>query len=386
MSSAATRRPTPGGEEPSGPAGSSGETPPAAAPAPTAAVATARRPVGAGRRAANGGELASRSERDRRTRRVVGGVLIVGVLALVVASLLVGGYDITLANLFTDPGAWFMFTISRIPRTLALVLAATAMSVSGVIMQMITQNKFVEPTTAGTSQWAGLGILLMLIAFPAAPPMLRMVAAASAAFLGTMVFLAALRRIAVTTSIVVPLVGIMLGAVVGSVTTFLAGQFDLLQAMSAWRSGGFSSIVEGFYEPLWAVLVVTVLTWIAADRFTVAGLGRDVATNVGLDYDRTVVLGTALVALSTGITAVVVGFIPFLGLIVPNLVSMILGDDIRANLPWVALTGAAFLLACDLVGRTIVAPMEIPASVVLGVVGATVFIGLVLRQRRVMSA
>ena len=84
-----------------------------------------------------------------------------------------------------------------------------------------------------------------------------------------------------------------------ALATFLAGRFNLLQAMSAWRSGGFSSIVRGFYEPLWAVLGVAVITWIAADRFSVAGMGREVATNVGLDYNRTVLLGTTLVALSS---------------------------------------------------------------------------------------
>lgn len=201
-----------------------------------------------------------------------------------------------------------------------------------------------------------------------------------------MVFIVVLRRIALKSSIIVPLVGIMLGAVVGSITTFLAGKFDLLQSMSAWRSGGFSSVVRGFYEPLWAVLAVAVLAYLLADRFTIAGLGRDLATNVGLKYEQVVFLGVMLVAIATGVTTVVVGFIPFLGLIVPNLVSMMLGDDMHKNLPWVAVIGAGLLLACDLVGRTIVAPMEIPASVVLGVVGAVVFITLVLRQRRHVSA
>ncbi|MFF3181388.1 iron chelate uptake ABC transporter family permease subunit [Rhodococcus pyridinivorans] len=201
-----------------------------------------------------------------------------------------------------------------------------------------------------------------------------------------MVFIVVLRRIALKSSIIVPLVGIMLGAVVGSITTFLAGKFDLLQSMSAWRSGGFSSVVRGFYEPLWAVLAVAVLAYLLADRFTIAGLGRDLATNVGLKYEQVVFLGVMLVAIATGVTTVVVGFIPFLGLIVPNLVSMMLGDDMHNNLPWVAVIGAGLLLACDLVGRTTVAPMEIPASVVLGVVGAVVFITLVLRQRRHVSA
>ncbi|WP_016934425.1 ABC transporter permease [Rhodococcus sp. R1101] len=313
-------------------------------------------------------------------------VISVVVLALTVASLMVGGYDITIESLIHDPAAREMFFISRVPRTLALIFAAVAMSISGVIMQLITQNKFVEPTTAGTAQWAGLGLLTTLIVVPDASPMVKMVIAVIFAFAGTMVFIVVLRRIALKSSIIVPLVGIMLGAVVGSITTFLAGNFDLLQSMSAWRSGGFSSVVRGFYEPLWAVLAVAVLAYLLADRFTIAGLGKDLATNVGLKYEQVVFLGVTLVAVATGVTTVVVGFIPFLGLIVPNLVSMMLGDDMHKNLPWVAVVGAGLLLACDLVGRTIVAPMEIPASVVLGVVGAAVFITLVLRQRRHVSA
>lgn len=311
------------------------------------------------------------------------GALIAAVAILVVVSLFTGGYEITLSGLFSDPDQRDMFFISRVPRTLALIFAAIAMSLSGVIMQMITQNKFVEPTTAGTTQWSGLGLLFVFIVLPGSSPMVRMLIASVFAFVGTMIFLAVLRRVAVTSSIVVPLVGIMLGAVVGAITTFLAGQFNLLQSMSTWRSGGFSSIVRGFYEPLWAVLIIAVLTFIMADRFTVAGLGKNLATTIGVNYERVVLAGTTMVALATGVTTAVVGFIPFLGLVVPNAISLMLGDNTRRNLPWVALSGAGLLLACDLVGRTVVAPMEIPASVILGAVGAAMFIALVLRQRRV---
>lgn len=311
------------------------------------------------------------------------GVLAIVVGVLVVASLFTGGYEITFSGLLDDPEQREMFFISRVPRTLALIFAAMAMSLSGVIMQMITQNKFVEPTTAGTAQWSGLGILFVFIFIPGAPPMVRMVVASVFAFIGTMIFLGVLRRVVVSSSIVVPLVGIMLGAVVGAITTFLAGQFNLLQSMSTWQSGGFSSIVRGFYEPLWAVLIIAVLTFVMADRFTAAGLGKNVATTIGVNYERVVLAGTTMVALATGVTTSVVGFIPFLGLVVPNAISLMLGDNTRRNLPWVALSGAGLLLACDLVGRTIVAPMEIPASVILGAVGAVMFIALVLRQRHV---
>ncbi|GAB3654029.1 iron chelate uptake ABC transporter family permease subunit [Zhihengliuella somnathii] len=307
-------------------------------------------------------------------------------VGLTLASLMVGGYSITLERLLTDPAAQHMFLVSRVPRTLALIFAAAAMAVCGVIMQLITQNKFVEPTTAGTAQWAGLGMLAILLVDPGAPPLTKMAVAIVFAFGGTWVFIAFLNRVRVRNSLVVPLVGIMLGAVVGAFSTFLAGTFDLLQTMSAWRSGGFSGIVEGFYEPLWIAAAVCVAAYFVADRFTVAGLGRDVATNVGLNYQRVVFLGVSMVALATGVTTVVVGFIPFLGLIVPNLVSMILGDDLRRNLPWVAALGVVLLLACDLIGRTVISPMELPASVILGVVGAAAFIALVLKQRRYVNA
>ncbi|MFC7956395.1 ABC transporter permease [Rhodococcoides kroppenstedtii] len=319
---------------------------------------------------------------SRMRRRTVLPVAAAVTAALVVASLLVGEFDISLGALLTDPVAREMFFISRVPRTLSLIFAGAAMAVSGVVMQMITQNKFVEPTTAGTSQWAGLGILAALLLAPNLGPMPKMLIATAFAFVGTLLFVGVLRRISMEQQLVVPLVGIMLGAVVGAITTFLAGTFDLLQSMSAWRSGGFSGIVRGFYEPLWAVVVIAVLVYLLAHRFTVAGLGKDLATTVGLNYDATVLLGVAMVAVCTGVTSVVVGFIPFLGLIVPNIVSMALGDDVRRNLPWVAVLGVGLLLACDLLGRTVVAPMEIPAAVILGAVGAAVFVLLVLRQRR----
>ncbi|WP_219806344.1 MULTISPECIES: ABC transporter permease [unclassified Streptomyces] len=307
----------------------------------------------------------------------------VGVLlALTTASLLVGGYDITIGNLFSDPAAREMFFISRVPRTLALILAGVAMSVSGLIMQMITQNRFVEPTTTGTAQWAGLGILVTLIIAPNTPPLTKMVVASVFAMTGSLVFLWVLRRVALKSSLIVPLIGIMLGAVVSAVTVYLAASFNLLQSMSAWRSGGFSGIVRGHYEPLWVVGAITVAVFFLADRLTVAGLGRDVARSVGINYERVIFVATLLVAVATGVTSVVVGFLPFLGLIVPNIVSLVRGDNVRGNLPWVAALGAALILLCDLIGRTVVAPMEIPVSVVLGAIGAAVFIALVLRQRR----
>ncbi|HMR49039.1 MAG TPA: iron chelate uptake ABC transporter family permease subunit [Arachnia sp.] len=316
----------------------------------------------------------------RRRSRLFDPWLIVGVLvvgALLVLSLFTGVYD----TFGAEDGAE-MFRITRIPRTIALVLSGAVMSMAGLVMQLLTQNRFVEPTTTGTTEWAGLGLLTVLIFFPTADLMTKMVVAVVFSFVGTMVFFMFIRRVSLKSSLIVPIIGIMLGAVVGAVSTFLALRFNALQNLGVWFAGSFTSVIRGQYEPLWIVLIVVVAVFVVADRFTVAGLGEDIATNVGLNYQRIMLLGTGLIAVATGVVTVVVGNLPFLGLIVPNIVSMVRGDDLRSNLPWVCLLGIAIVTVCDLIGRTIIMPFEVPVSLILGVVGAVVFIFLLLRQRR----
>lgn len=302
---------------------------------------------------------------------------IIGVLLLLVLSLFTGVYDI-----FGGDGGAEMFQITRVPRTIALVLSGAAMAMCGLVMQLLTQNRFVEPTTTGTTEWAGLGLMLTVIVYPDASILARMVGAIIAAFIGTLVFFLFLRRVSLKSSLIVPIIGIMLGAVVGAISTFVAVQTDMLQSLGIWFAGSFTSILRGQYEILWVVVIVVIAVFIAADRFTVAGLGKEVATNVGLNYNQVILIGTILVAIATGVVTVVVGSLPFLGLIVPNIVSMIRGDDLRSNLPWVCLLGIAIVTICDLIGRVIIMPFELPVSVILGIVGAAVFVGLLLRQRK----
>ncbi|MCT1956140.1 ABC transporter permease [Dermabacter hominis] len=301
----------------------------------------------------------------------------VATLALVLLSLFVGVYDIT-----GGERGWDIFLITRVPRTLALVLSGSAMAMCGLIMQLLTQNKFVEPSTTGTTEWASLGLIAVMILFPTAGLVPRMIGAILFALIGTLVFFAFLERVSLKSSLIVPIVGIMLGAVVGSLTTFIALETDTLQSLGIWFTGSFTGVVRGRYELLFLVLLVLVAAFIVADRFTVAGLGKDVATNVGLNYRAVVFLGVFLVAVATGIVTVIVGRLPFLGLIVPNMVSMIRGDDLRSNLPWVMLLGVWVVTVCDLIARTIIAPFEMPVSVVLGIIGAAVFLVLIVRRNR----
>lgn len=306
-------------------------------------------------------------------------------LALAIASLFIGISDVSIWSLLTTGPSdrpMEVLLISRIPRTLALVLAGASMAIAGLVMQMVVRNRFVEPSTSGTTNSAALGFLVVTMLAPGWPLMAKMAVSALFALVGTALFLRILRAVPLRDVLLVPLVGIMLGGVIGAITSFLAYRYGLMASLLAWNMGDFSGVLRGRYELLWIGLVCCVLAYIAADRFTVAGMGKDFTTNLGLNYQRVLVLGLVIVSLVSAVVLVSVGSIPFLGLIIPNLVSLMVGDNMRRTVPWVAVGGAGFVLACDIVGRLIRFPYEIPISVVVGVVGSGLFLYLLLRTRR----
>ena len=304
-------------------------------------------------------------------------VAVIVVIILGVISLLTGVYDIR-----GQADGMRMFFVTRVPRTVALMLTGAAMSMSGLVTQLVTQNRMVEPTTTGTIEWAGLGLLLVYMVFPAPSLVLRMTGAIIFSFVGTMVFFLFLRKVKLRSSLIVPIIGMMLGAVISAFSTFVGLVFQMTQSISTWFIGSFASVQIGRYEYLWLIIVITILIFIYADRLTLAGLGEDVATSLGANYNRIIILGTGLISLAVGIVAAVIGNLPFLGLIVPNIVSMYRGDDLRSNLPWVCMLGMGVITLCDIISRTIIMPFEVPVSLILGTVGATVFIVVLLRQRR----
>ncbi|MCB0064769.1 MAG: ABC transporter permease [Caldilineaceae bacterium] len=287
----------------------------------------------------------------------------------------------TLAGLFNgEDRQTQILLVSRIPRLIAIITAGMSMSVVGLIMQQLARNKFVTPSTAGTVEAASLGILVAILCFGSASMMQKMLVAFAFALAGTLIFMQILERIKFKDVIFVPLVGIMFGGVIGSVTTFFAYRYDLIQTLGAWTNGDFSGILRGRYELLYIAVPVTLLAYLFADRFTLAGMGEEFAVNLGLHYKQIVNTGLAIVALTTSVVVLTVGAIPFLGLIVPNVVTMIMGDNIKKSLPYTALLGALFVLACDIVGRTIRYPYEIPIGTIVGVLGSGMFLFLIMRR------
>ncbi|SMF20114.1 iron complex transport system permease protein [Paenibacillus barengoltzii J12] len=302
---------------------------------------------------------------------------ILGVITLGIISLFTGVYDI-----FGREDGWDMFFITRIPRTVALMLTGAAMAMTGLIMQLMTQNKMVEPTTIGTTEWAGLGLLTVYLLIPSPSLVVRMTGAIIFSFVGTMVFFFFLRSVRLRSSLIVPIIGLMLGAVISALSTFMSLFFNMSQVIEGWFIGSFAPVQAGRYEYLWIIILVTFFIFLYANRLTLAGLGEDVATALGVNYKRLILLANLLIAVAVGIVASVIGNLPFLGLIVPNIISMIRGDDLRSNLPWVCVMGMGTIMLCDIVSRVIIMPFEVPVSLILGTVGAVVFILILLRQRR----
>ena len=309
------------------------------------------------------------------TKPFIATIIIVVILGII--SLFTGVYDIQ-----GQQDGWKMFFITRIPRTAALMLTGAAMSMSGFVIQLITQNRLVEPTTTGTIEWAGLGLMLVYLLFPAPSLLLRMTGAIIFSFIGTMFFFFILKRVRLRSSLIVPIIGMMLGAVVSAVSTFMGLVFSMTQNIETWFVGSFASVQIGRYEYLWLIVIITIAIFIFANRLTLAGLGEDVATSLGVNYGRIVLFGTTLISFSVGIVAAVIGNLPFLGLIVPNIISMYRGDDLRKNLPWVCIVGMGTLTLCDILSRTLIMPFEVPVSLILGTVGSIVFIIILLKQRR----
>ncbi|SMF10479.1 iron complex transport system permease protein [Xaviernesmea oryzae] len=303
-----------------------------------------------------------------------------GLAILFVLSLFVGVGDMPLGRLLSDADALELLLVSRLPRTLAAILAGAGLAIAGLIMQTLARNRYVEPSTAGTAQSAELGILLATLLWPSASLALKSLAAGAAALLGTSVFLMTAHRLPPTQPFLVPLFGLVYGGVIGAAVTFIGWQADLLQYLAVWTNGDFSGVLRGRYELLWIGALMVAVAWFIADRLTIMTLGRDASVGLGLDYARMMQLGLLIVSIVSALGVVVVGMIPFVGLVVPNIVSRLMGDNLRGTLPVVALSGAALVLGCDILGRLIRYPYEIPVGTVMGVVGGFLFLWLLFRR------
>lgn len=307
--------------------------------------------------------------------------LFVILIILSAVSLFLGVITITPSELFAGNFEQLeILMISRLPRLLAILCTGVGMSVAGLIMQQLCMNKFVSPSTGATISSAQLGILIAILVFPKSSLIGKTIFAFISAMIGTYIFVYFMQKVKFKDIIMVPLVGIMFGNIIGGVTEYLSYKYGLVQALSSWMVGDFALIVRGRYEIVFFIVPLVILAFFYANHFNIVGMGEDFSKNLGVNYNVVLLLGLSIAALITASIVVTIGSVPYIGLIVPNVVAMFKGDRIRGNLIDTALFGAIFVLVCDMIGRVVNFPYEIPINLTVGVIGSIIFILLLIKR------
>ncbi len=292
---------------------------------------------------------------------------------LSVVSIFIGAIDIRDFQL-EGFGSLDLIILSRLPRLLAIICTGVGMSVAGLIMQQLCMNKFVSPTTGATISSAQFGVLLSLVFFSNTTLFQKTLLAFITSVIGTWIFVWMIQRIKFKDVMLVPLIGIMFGMVISGFTNFFAYRYGAMQSLSATLVGDFSLIIKGRYEIVFLIVPLVIIAYVYANHFNIVGMGEDFASNLGISYNMIMLMGLSIAALITASVVVTVGTISYIGLIVPNLVSMFRGDKIRGSLLDVSLFGALFVLVCDIIGRVLIHPYELPVDLIAGVLGSAIFL------------
>ncbi|MGL5972603.1 MAG: ABC transporter permease [Oscillospiraceae bacterium] len=296
-------------------------------------------------------------------------------------SIFIGAIDINFKDILTNDFEQIeILIISRLPRLLAVILTGMGMSCSGLIMQNVCMNKFVSPSTGATIASAQLGILITMIFIVNSTLYDKMIFAFIFSIIGSYIFVLFIQKIRFKDIIMVPLIGIMFGNIISGVTEYLSYKHGLVQALSSWLVGDFSLIMRGRYEIVYITLPLILIAFLYANHFNIIGMGESFSKNLGVNYNVILFLGLSISSLITASIVVTVGSIPYIGLIVPNLVTMFKGDKIKNNLIDTCVFGAIFVLFCDIASRVVNFPYEIPVNLTVGIFGSLLFIAIVFTR------
>ena len=330
-------------------------------------------------------------------KRLLGVVAVFGglLLAVAVVAPLVGTTRISLAHVFdrTTPFADNLdaqiFFIARLPRVVAAALVGAGLATAGVVFQALLRNPLAAPETLGVSIGASLGAMIAITLLPATA-ILGVPSVSVASFLGSLGALAVVYALSIArsrgmSSTVLLLGGVVLTTFLGAIVSFIQYLADFTKTFQTvrWLMG---SLDVGSYTAIVAALVPMVIAAIGyatlPRTLDLITLGPDAAAARGVDVARAERVALVSASLSTGAAVSLGGPIGFIGIVVPHLVRMLVGADHRLVLPAAALFGAAFLIGCDLLARTIAAPVELPVGIVTAMIGGPFFLWLLLRRTR----
>jgi iron complex transport system permease protein len=319
-----------------------------------------------------------------------------GALTFVVCLLapLVGSTAIHLSRVFdrsipfADNVDAQVFFVARLPRVVAAAIVGAGLALSGVVFQALLRNPLASPDTLGVAAGATLGAMLALTAH-ADFTILGISVVPLTSFAGSVgslliVLAISLARRRGTSSTVLLLAGIAIGALLNAAGRFIQYLADVTDTFRTvqWLMG---SLDVGSYAPILASLVpfgIACAGFVMLPRvLDLISLGEDAAEARGVDVVRTERIALVSASLSTGAAVSLGGPVFFVGIIVPHIVRLIVGADHRLVLPASALFGASFLIVCDLIARTIIAPVEMPVGIITAIIGGPFFLWLLFRSR-----
>jgi iron complex transport system permease protein len=280
-----------------------------------------------------------------------------------------------------------IFFVARLPRVLAAALVGSALAMSGVVFQALLRNPLASPDTLGVSAGAALGAM-MAITFTLDFSLLGVSAVPLASFAGSLGALAIVYGLSTarrrgTSALVLLLGGVTVQALLSAVIAFVQYLADFTQTFRnvRWLMG---SLDVASYSPILAALVPMAVAWAGfatlPRMLDLISVGSESAAARGVHIERTERIALVSASLATGAAVSLAGPVSFVGIIVPHLVRLIVGADHRLVLPASALFGAAFLIGCDLVARTLIAPLELPVGIVTAIIGGPVFLWLLFRR------
>jgi ABC-type Fe3+-siderophore transport system permease subunit len=320
-------------------------------------------------------------------------VFAVVTLATIVLAPAVGSTRISLARAFDRSIPWVdnvdaqIFFIARLPRVLAGALVGSTLAAAGVVLQALLRNPLATPFTLGVSASAALGAMLA-IATNVDASALGIAAVPVASFAGSVIgtalvyFLATRVGAGLSTNVLL-LAGVTLNTFFSALITFVQYLVDFADwyRTARWLLGNLD--VSGF-GPIVAAAPLIALSFalfaLLPRTLNLLTLGDDLAAGRGVDVARAQRLAFLSASLATGAAISMAGPIGFIGIVVPHLVRLLVGADHRLVLPAATLFGASFLVVCDLIARTVMAPIELPVGIVTAVIGGPFFLWLLVRK------
>lgn len=274
-----------------------------------------------------------------------------------------------------------IFLYVRLPRTLGGILCGCGLAVAGSVLQVVLNNSLAGPNIIGVNAGAGFASLVVMALFPRAMNLLP--AAAFAGALACSLLIYGVARWTGASRMTLILAGVAVTSVVNAASACLRYLFpDILAAYNSFSVGTLNGVTMG---KLWAALPYLAAGLAAAlllsGEMNVLALGEEMARSLGLKVERCRLLLILTAAVLAGASVSFAGLIGFVGLLVPHAARILLGSDNRMVVSGSALLGAASVLLCDLLGRVVFAPYELPVGVVLSLVGGICFVVLLFHRR-----